>query len=109
MVLLVLLLEIDILLADGLRDVLERFAAMLQSGKDVFIDEHTILKVYTFTPPSGGSPNTPMFAAMKDDLYKRSKSIVLIKNPGMNTSFAKAFVLGLKQLDDKKERVLRFS
>ena len=33
----------NILLPDGLRDVLERFAAMLQSGKDVFIDEHTIL------------------------------------------------------------------
>ena len=59
--------------------------------------------MYTFTPPSGGSPNTPMFAAMKDDLYKRSKSIVLIKNPGTNTCFAKAFVLGLKQLDDEKE------
>ena len=44
-----------------------------------------------------------MFAVMKDDLYKHSKSIVLIKNPKTNTCFMKAFVLGLMQLEDKKD------
>ena len=56
----------NILLPDGLHDILEQFAAMFQSGKDVFIDDHTILKVYAFTPPSGGV-STPMFAAMNSD------------------------------------------
>ena len=44
-----------------------------------------------------------MSAVMKDDLYKHSKSIVLIKNPKTNTCFMKAFVLGLMQLENKKD------
>ena len=44
-----------------------------------------------------------MSAVMKDDLYKHSKSIVLIKNPKTNTCFMKAFVLGVMQLENKKD------
>ena len=32
--------------------VLQMFAAMIQSGKDVFIDQNTKLKVYTFSRPN---------------------------------------------------------
>ena len=41
-----------ILMPNGLHVILEQFAQMIQSGKNVFIDENTRLYVYTFTPPS---------------------------------------------------------
>ena len=44
----------DILKEDGLHVILEQFARMIQSGKNVFIDDNTRLFVYTFSPPSGG-------------------------------------------------------
>ena len=36
---------------NGLHTVLEMFAQMIQSGKDIFVDQNTRLKVYTFAPP----------------------------------------------------------
>ena len=44
-----------ILLPNGLHIILDQFAAMIQSGKNIFIDENTRLHIYAFTPPSGGT------------------------------------------------------
>ena len=38
-----------VLQGDGLHTVLEQFANMIQSGKNVFIDDNTRLYVYTFS------------------------------------------------------------
>ena len=44
-----------ILMPNGLHIILEEFAQMIQSIKNVFIDKNTWLFVYTFTPCSGGA------------------------------------------------------
>ena len=45
--------HVGTLLGDnGLHAVLEMFAQMIQSGKNVFVDQNTCLKVYTFAPLS---------------------------------------------------------
>ena len=62
------------------------FSALIQSGKDVFIDQNTKLKVYT-------------------EFLKKSKSVVEIKSSMEgNMCFSFAFTLGLAQLKDSTER-----
>ena len=34
-----------------LRDVVTGFSKMIQSGKDVSLDEHTVITFYAFIPP----------------------------------------------------------
>ena len=35
---------------NALEHVLERFASMIQSGKDIFLDNRTVLTIFTFSP-----------------------------------------------------------
>ena len=90
----------DILKDDGLHVILEQFARMIQSGKNVFIDNNTRLFVYTFSPPSGGAKR--FFCADKEAFMNKSRSIVVIKNPGTKICFSKAFVLGLAHTADNQ-------
>ena len=44
--------DVETLLGDnGVHAVLEIFAQIIQSDKNVFVDQNTRLKVYTFAPP----------------------------------------------------------
>ena len=89
------------LLADnGLHTVLEMFAQLIQSGKDVFIDQHTKLKVYTFAPPEPVGLHTRFFTADMSTFLKSSKSVVEIKNNKNNMCFSFAYVLGLAHLKE---------
>ena len=60
----------DILKPNGLHIVLEQFARMIQSGKNVFIDDNTRLYVYAFTPPSGGVKR--FYMVSKENLLKQN-------------------------------------
>ena len=80
--------------------ILEQFVKMIQSGKNLFIDDNTSLCVYTFSPPSGGAEY--FFCANKEDLFKKCRSIVVIRNPVTIICFSKAFVLGLAYAVDNK-------
>jgi len=91
----------DILKDDGLHVILEQFARMIQSGKNVFIDDNTRLFVYTFSPPSGGGSKR-FFCANKEEFLKKCRSIVEIKNPGTKICFSKAFILGLSHIADNQ-------
>ena len=71
---------------NGLHIILEMFAAMIQSGKDVFIDQNTKLKIYTFSPPNTVGGKTRFFTS--------------------NISFA--FVLGLAHLKEDQTLYLNF-
>ena len=72
---------------NGLHMVLEMFAQLIQSGKDVFIDQHTKLKVYTFAPPEPVGVHTCFFTAD-------------IKNDKNNMCFLFAYVLSLAHLKE---------
>ena len=66
---------------ESLNTILDMFSTMIQSGKDVFIDQNTKLKVYTFNPPNTvGSGHTLFFTANLTEFLKKSKSIVEIKS-----------------------------
>ena len=39
----------------GLEHIFEHFSIMIQSGKDIFLDNKTILTVYSFTPIEAGT------------------------------------------------------
>ena len=90
----------DILKEDGLHIILEQFTCMIQSGKNVFIDDNTRLFVYTFSPPSGGAKR--FFCADKEEFLRKSKSVVVINNPGTKICFSKVFVLGLAHVADNQ-------
>ena len=81
------------------------FSQLIQSGKDVFIDQNTKLKVYTFSPPNiVGAGKNLFFTANMSEFLKEAKSVVEIKNDKNNMCFAFAQVLGLAHLkDDLKE------
>ena len=78
------------------------FSAMIQSGKDVFIDQNTKLKVYTFNPPNVvGAGQNLFFTSNMTEFLKKSKSVVEIKSSAEgNMCFSFAFTLGLAQLKD---------
>ena len=86
----------------GLHDMLEKFARLIQSGKNVYLDDKTIITIYTFNPPTGGSGSL-FFTSNREEFLNASKSVVKIKNPADQTCYCLAFVLGMTQLSDKKE------
>ena len=85
---------------NGLHMVLEMIAQLIQSGKDVFIDQHTKLKVYTFAPPEPVGVHTCFFTADMSTFLKSSKSVVEIKNDKNNMCFLFAYVLSLAHLKE---------
>ena len=87
---------------ESLHTVLDMFSAMIQSGKDVFIDQNTKLKVYTFNPPNVvGAGQNLFFTSNMAEFLKKSKSVVEIKSSMEgNMCFSFAFTLGLAQLKD---------
>ena len=91
---------------ESLHTVLDMFSAMIQSGKDVFIDQNTKLKVYTFNPPNVvGAGQNLFFTSNMAEFLKKSKSVVEIKSSMEgNMCFSFAFTLGLAQLKDSTER-----
>ena len=91
---------------DSLRTVLDMFSAMIQSGKDVFIDQNMKLKVYTFNPPNVvGAGQNLFFTSNMTEFLKKSKSVVEIKaSLEGNMCFSYAFTLGLAQLKDGADR-----
>ena len=78
--------------------MLEMFSQLIQSGKDVFIDQNTKLKVYTFSRPNIVSAGKLFFTANMSEFLKESKSVVVIKNDKNNMCFAFAYVLELTHL-----------
>ena len=85
---------------NGLHAVLEMLAQMIQSGKDVFVDQNTKLKVYTFAPPEPVGTHTRFFTADMNTFLKSSKSVVQIKIDKNNMCFSFAYVLGLAHLKE---------
>ena len=75
---------------------------MIQSGKDVFIDQGTKLKVYTFSRPNIVGVNTRFFTSNMSEFLRKSRSVVEIKNDRNNMCFSFAFVLGLAHLKEDK-------
>ena len=73
---------------------------MIQSGKNVFIDNNTRLYVYSSTPPSGGAIR--FFCADKEEFLKKCHSAIFIQNPGTMICFSKVFVLGLAHVADNQ-------
>ena len=98
----------SLLESNGLHLVLEMFAAMIQSGKDVFIDQGTKLKVYTFSRPNIVGVHTRFYTANMSEFLRNSKSVVEIKNDRNNMCFSFAFVLGLAHLKEDKSLYKRF-
>ena len=93
--------HVGTLLGDnGLHAVLEMFAQMIQSGKNVFVDQNTRLKVYTFAPPEPVGTHTRFFTAEMSTFLKSSKSVVEIKNDKNNMCFSFTYVLGLAHLKE---------
>ena len=84
----------DLMSGTGLERILERFSAMIQSGKDIFLDNKTSLTVYSFTPIEAGV-NLMDLSTTKCEFVQRSGSIVEIKNTEDQTCFARCLVLGL--------------
>ena len=84
----------DLMSGTGLERILERFSAMIQSGKDIFLDNKTSLTVYSFTPIEAGV-NPMDLSTTKCEFVQRSGSIVEIKNTEDQTCFARCLVLGL--------------
>ena len=69
---------------NGLHLVLEMFATMIQSGKDVFIDQNTRLKVYTFSRPNIVGTYTRFFTSNMSEFLRKSRCVVEIKNDRNN-------------------------
>ena len=81
---------------------------MIQSGKDVFIDQNTKLKIYTFSPPNTVGGKTRFFTANMSEFLKNSRSVVEIKNDRNNMCFSFAFVLGMAHLKEDQTLYLNF-
>ena len=71
-------------------------SAMIQSGKDIFMDNKTSFTVDSFTPIEGGM-NPMNLSTVECEFIERSASIVEIKNTEDQTCFTHCFVLGLAQ------------
>ena len=84
----------DLMNTQGLERILERFSAMIQSGKDIFLDNKTKLTIYTFTPLEGGTRPVSV-STTKLEFIQRSASIVEIRNIEDQTCFARCLVMGL--------------
>ena len=86
------------------------FSQLIQSGKDVFIDQNTKLKVYTFSPPNIVGAGKCFFTANMSEFLKEAKSIVEIKNDRNNMCFAFAYVhvLGVAHLKEDQSQYRNF-
>ena len=78
----------SLIFGNGLHTVLEMSSQLIQSGKVVFIDQNTKLKVYTFSPPNIVGSGKLFFTANMSEFLKESKSVVEIKNDKNNMCFA---------------------
>ena len=79
----------DLMHGNGLEHVLERFAAMIQSGKDIFLDNITLLTMYTFSPITGGARQMDV-STTKTEFIERSP---LLKLRIMKTNHVSVVVL----------------
>ena len=81
----------DLMSGTGLERILDRFSTIIQSGKDIFLDNKTTLTIYSFTPMEAGT--TPMLlSTTKCEFIQRSSSIMEIKNSEDQTCFARCLV-----------------
>ena len=94
--------------SNGLHLILEMFATLIHSGKAVFIDQNTRLKVYTFSRPNIVGTCTRFFTSNMSEFLRKSRSIVDIKKDWNNMCFSFAFVLGLAHLKEDKSLYERF-
>ena len=79
----------DLMHGNALEHVLERFASMIQSGKDIFLDNRTVLTIFTFSPNViiAGAKQMNV-SRTKSEFIERNKSIVEIKNYEDQTCFS---------------------
>ena len=73
---------------------------MIQSGKDIFLDNNTKLTICSFTPWSLESGAYFDVSTAKLEFIQRSASIVQIRNIEDQTCFARCLVLGLAHSGD---------
>ena len=91
----------ELLNPNGLHTILERFALMIQSGRNVSLDNHTRLTICAYSPIQGGAKLCGIHNT-KDSFVRSSTSIIRIANDGDEMCFAYAFALALaKQQRDK--------
>lgn len=87
----------------ALHDMLEIFSKVIQSGKEVFLDNDSVLTIYTFRPPTGGAKDGRiMFSASMEDWMKTSKSIVRVNNTNDQTCACRCVVLC--EYDNEKDK-----
>ena len=91
---------------NGLHLVLETFANIIQSGKNVSLNDQTVLTICTFSPLEGGMMciNNNM-----EDFVKKSTSIVRIQNADDKMCFSYAVALGeMKLIKDSNPEDKRY-
>ena len=84
--------------------MLEKFARLIQSGRNVYLDNKTLITIHTFSAPTGG---TLMYSSDKEEFLKTCKSIVKVENPNDQTCYCLCFALAIAQREAKngdKER-----
>jgi hypothetical protein len=87
----------DALSGDAILHMLRKFAKMIQSGKEVYLDNHSWLMVYTFGLPRGDA--TRMLTHSKPAFIKKCRSVIAV--PG-NMCLPKAVLI--YQMYLKKEK-----
>ena len=86
--------------AHGLDGILERFSAMTQSGRDIFLDEKTKLVICAFSPiTGGGGPTRVKSTSSKVDFFKNNKCVIQVYNPTDSTCFCSCMCIGLAKLE----------
>ena len=86
--------------AHGLDAILERFSAMIQSGRDIFLDDKTKLMICAFSPiTGGGGPTRVKSTSSKVDFFKNNKCVIQVYNPTDSTCFCRCMCIGLAKLE----------
>ena len=97
---------------NSLHFVLETFANMIQSGKNVALNYQTVFPIWTFSPLEGGVMS---INNNKEAFIKKSTNIVRIQNADDKMCFSYAIALGEMKLirdnnpDDKRYKTLAAS
>ena len=73
------------------------FLKMIQSGRDIFLDDKTKLMICAFSPiTGGGGRNRVKSTSSKADFFKNNKCVVQVYNP---TCFCRCMCVGLAKLE----------
>mmetsp|Transcript_12651 Transcript_12651/g.16301 ORF Transcript_12651/g.16301 Transcript_12651/m.16301 type:complete len:1243 (-) Transcript_12651:1394-5122(-) len=86
----------NVLGGNAIKDIVNAFAAKIQSGNDVVINNNSKLIVYTYHKPAGGSSRTRIHTASKEYFIKRSDGIISIKNTDDKMCMARAIMMSMK-------------